>query len=71
MLFNAMETSAFPKAFTIAQSSFIPHMLTLDSPRTVPCIKKKADWALRWISDPRAYFSPGRSRPSFGSRSAG
>jgi hypothetical protein len=56
MLFNAMETSAFPKAFTIAQSSFIPHMLTLDSPRTVPCIKKKADWALRWISDPKAVF---------------
>ena len=24
--------------------------------RTVPCIRKKADWALRWISDPRAVF---------------
>ncbi|TNY20097.1 ribonucleotide reductase small subunit [Rhodotorula diobovata] len=23
---------------------------------TIPCIRKKADWALRWISDPRAVF---------------
>ncbi|GAA5982732.1 hypothetical protein JCM10908_006764 [Rhodotorula pacifica] len=23
---------------------------------TIPCIKRKADWALRWISDPRAVF---------------
>ncbi|KWU45221.1 hypothetical protein RHOSPDRAFT_28864 [Rhodotorula sp. JG-1b] len=23
---------------------------------TIPCIKKKADWALRWISDPKAVF---------------
>ena len=31
-------------------------VLTLNPPRAVPCIKKKADWALRWISDPKAVF---------------
>lgn len=24
--------------------------------RAVPCIKKKADWAMRWISDDRSIF---------------
>jgi ribonucleoside-diphosphate reductase subunit M2 len=27
-----------------------------DAIETIPCIKKKADWALRWISDERASF---------------
>ena len=25
-------------------------------PRSVPCIRKKADWALKWISDDRSCF---------------
>jgi len=25
-------------------------------PRTVPCIAKKAEWALRWISDDKSVF---------------
>ncbi|CAL1701396.1 unnamed protein product [Somion occarium] len=28
-----------------------------DAIDTIPCIKKKADWALRWISDKRSAFS--------------
>lgn len=28
-----------------------------DAIETIPCIKKKADWALKWISDRRATFA--------------
>jgi len=28
-----------------------------DAVETIPCIKKKADWAIRWISDRRASFA--------------
>ena len=28
-----------------------------DAIETIPCIKKKADWALRWISDERSVFA--------------
>jgi len=28
-----------------------------DAVETIPCIKRKADWALRWISDKRASFA--------------
>ncbi|KZT12807.1 beta subunit of ribonucleotide reductase [Laetiporus sulphureus 93-53] len=28
-----------------------------DAVETIPCIKKKADWALRWISDKRSSFA--------------
>ena len=28
-----------------------------DAVETIPCIKKKADWALRWISDKRSTFA--------------
>lgn len=46
-----------PVRFLKLHLSFVEaHMLTLNSPRAVPCIKKKADWALRWISDPKAVF---------------
>ena len=28
-----------------------------DAVETIPCVKKKADWALRWISDKRSTFA--------------
>lgn len=28
-----------------------------DAVETIPCVKKKADWALRWISDRRSSFA--------------
>ena len=51
---------------------------------TVPCVRKKADWALRWIEESSRFaerlvafavvegiFFSGSSAPSSGSRSAG
>jgi ribonucleoside-diphosphate reductase subunit M2 len=43
-LFNAIDNSPSPLTFK--------HVLT----GTVPCIRKKADWALRWISDKSSTF---------------
>lgn len=28
-----------------------------DTINTIPCVKRKADWALRWISDERSIFA--------------
>ncbi len=47
-LFNAIETSKIsPVAFKILADEFI----------IVPCIKKKADWAVRWIQDKNSTFA--------------
>lgn len=35
-----------------AQRSFL-----FDAIETIPCVKKKAEWALRWIADDRAMFA--------------
>jgi ribonucleoside-diphosphate reductase subunit M2 len=43
-LFNAIDNSRSPPTFK--------HVLT----ETVPCIRKKAEWALRWISDKSSTF---------------
>ena len=45
-LFDAIDTS---KSDTISSFSSLY--------RTVPCIRKKADWALRWISDKESTFA--------------
>jgi ribonucleoside-diphosphate reductase subunit M2 len=46
-LFNAIETS---KSCASIQKYFLMHC-------TVPCIKKKADWAVRWIEDKNSTFA--------------
>jgi ribonucleoside-diphosphate reductase subunit M2 len=51
-LFNAVDNSQyhhcvfFPLIYSCTERAF----------RTVPCIRKKADWALTWISDKRSTF---------------
>ena len=47
-LFDAVDTS---KSLTPAQAFFVS--LTL----VVPCIRKKADWAIRWIQDKNSTFA--------------
>lgn len=50
-LFDAIDTS---KSTTIQPSTRVFHLLTR---LTVPCIRKKADWALKWISDKNSTFA--------------
>jgi ribonucleoside-diphosphate reductase subunit M2 len=54
-LFDAIDTSEF---FFFHQ---LPHILTLDTidafKTLVPCIRKKADWAIRWIQDKESTFA--------------
>jgi ribonucleoside-diphosphate reductase subunit M2 len=51
-LFDAIDTS---KLFRLVFRSELS--LILVDPVPVPCIAKKADWALKWISDRRSTFA--------------
>lgn len=53
-LFDAIETSQ--SSFRPTQSFQNTDRLPFGFHRSVPCIKKKADWALTWISDQRSSF---------------
>lgn len=50
-LFDAIDTSMFPAK---RLSTRVSNLLTRT---TVPCIRKKADWALKWISDKNSSFA--------------
>lgn len=54
-LFQAIETSASKLSLGILIAP-AESLLILSPPQTVPCIKRKADWALRWISDDASTF---------------
>lgn len=51
-LFSAIETS---RSFSLCAQCGISRLLL--SIKTVPCIQKKALWALRWIEDTRTSFA--------------
>ena len=59
-LFDAIDTSKpyFPPLLPPHPSSSpTPHKLTPPPSLLVPCIRKKADWALKWISDTSSTFA--------------
>lgn len=50
-LFDAIDTSENPSILTPLQTARLTSFLT------VPCIRKKADWAIKWIQDKSSTFA--------------
>ena len=55
-LFNAIDTSMFLPLLLLFPPPLCPLCASLTRP-LVPCIRKKADWALRWITDEESTFA--------------
>ncbi|TDL24052.1 hypothetical protein BD410DRAFT_814234 [Rickenella mellea] len=59
--FQIMMENIYSEAYSLLINAYIKDAAQreylFDAIDTIPCIKKKADWALRWISDKRPTFA--------------